>query len=245
MSMNPERSAPGAPAPDFNRLARLYVWMEAASFGPWLFSARCAFLGDLRQCCNALALGDGDGRFTARLMALNEEITVDAVDGSQAMLWELVRRAGRHARRVRTHCADIREWVASHALAGDGSQATDAPAGCKAYDLVFTHFFLDCLTTAEVRALAARIGSLVSPSAIWLISEFAEPPNRFGRFVARPLVGFLYWAFGWLTGLAVRTLPDYRTALAESGFCLEKRQSSLGGLLVSEVWRFAGERVTE
>lgn len=243
--MNPARIGRGAPVPDFNRLARLYVWMEAASFGPWLSSARCAFLGDLWQCRHALALGDGDGRFTARLLAANEEIKVDAVDASPAMLWELVRRAGRDAGRVRTHCADIREWAANHALASDGSRTTDAQAGRMAYDLLITHFFLDCLTTTEVRALAAQMRSLVAPSAVWLISEFAEPSNGFGWFVARPLIGFLYRAFGRLTGLAVRSLPDYRAALAESGFCLEKRQSSLGGLLVSEVWRFAGERAAE
>jgi hypothetical protein len=243
--MKPARSARGAPAPDFNRLARLYFWMETASFGPWLSRTRCAFLADLRHCRRALALGDGDGRFTARLLAVNSEIEIEAVDASQAMLRELVRRAGRHAGRVRTHCADVREWVASHALPSAGSRTTGAQAGVKAYDLVVSHFFLDCLTTAEVRVLAASLRGLVSPSAIWLISEFAEPPNWVGRFVARPLVAFLYWAFGRLTGLVVRTLPDYHAALTESGFCLEKRRSSLGGLLVSEFWRFAERRAAE
>jgi Methyltransferase domain len=239
--MKPARSALDPPAPDFDRLARLYVWMEAASFGPWLSRTRCAFLDDLSQCRHALVLGDGDGRFTARLLTANEEITVDAVDASPAMLRELVRRTGRHAERVRTDCADIRQWIPGHALPSARSQTIDAQAGCTAYDLVITHFFLDCLTTAEVRALAVMLRSLVSPSAVWLVSEFAEPPNWFGRFVARPLVAFLYGAFGRLTGLAVRTLPDYRAALTESGFWLERRQSWLGGLLESEFWRFAAK----
>lgn len=227
--------------PDFNRLARLYLWMEAASFGPLLWRRRCTFLEHLGHCRQALALGDGDGRFTARLLATDAEVEVEAVDASQAMLRELMRRAGHNGRRVHTHCADVREWVEAHAAPGAGGRATGVVPSAQAYDLVVTHFFLDCLTTAEVRALAAKLRGAVSPSAVWLVSEFAVPPNWFGRLVARPLVGFLYWAFGRLTQLAARSLPDYRAALAESGFRLERRQSALGGLLVSELWRVADE----
>jgi hypothetical protein len=53
--------------PDFNRLARFYRWMELVSFGPWLCWCRCAFVGEVSACRYALILGDGDGRFTARL----------------------------------------------------------------------------------------------------------------------------------------------------------------------------------
>ena len=46
----------------------------------------------------------------------------------------------------------------------------------------------------------------------------------------------LYRAFGLLTGLAVRALPDYDAALCTAGFKLAKKRSWLGGLLVSELW---------
>ena len=228
-----------AAAPNFDGLARVYFWMEAATFGPWLWRRRCAFLGHLGHCRRALALGDGDGRFTARLLATDAEVEVEAVDASQAMLRELMRRAGHGAGRVHTHCADVREWVEANAAPGAGGRAAGVQPIAQAYDLIVTHFFLDCLTTAEVRALAAKLRGLVSPSAVWLVSEFAVRPNWFGRLVARPLIGFLYWAFGLLTGLAVRSLPDYRGAMAEAGFRLDEQQSALGGLLVSELWRAA------
>lgn len=218
-----ERAAgPDPPqAPDFNRLAPFYRWMEWLSFGPWLGWCRRAFLGDLRHARRALILGDGDGRFTARLLHTNPEVEVHAVDGSAAMLRALVRRSGANVARVRTKCYDARAW---------------RPTAGVRYDLIVTHFFLDCLTSAEVRALAAWIGVASQPHSRWIVSEFAIPSTRFGRCIARPVVGFLYLAFGLLTGLKVRRLPDYRAALAEAGWTLEQRRPRLAGLLVSEMW---------
>jgi SAM-dependent methyltransferase len=206
--------------PNFDRLAALYRWMELATFGPWLQWCRCAWLDRLICCRHALVLGDGDGRFTARLLRANPALTLDAVDASPAMLKALVRRAGPFAGRVTLHSADARLWL---------------PAG-QPYDLVVTHFFLDCLTTEEVRMLAKAVRASVDDRALWVVSEFAIPRNRFGRFVARPLVAGLYRAFGWLTGLAVRSLPEYANALGQAGFTLKGRRTWLGGLLTSEVW---------
>jgi SAM-dependent methyltransferase len=209
-----------AEIPDFDRLAGIYRWMEWAAFGPWLRWCRCAFLGELDGCRNALVLGDGDGRFTARLLAANPMVRVDAVDASPAMLRALTRRAGRNGDRVRIHLADARLWQ---------------PPG-PVYDLVVTHFFLDCLRTAEVESLAAKVRDFSSSRAVWIISEFALPEGWFGRMVARPVVWGLYRAFGWLTRLRVRNLPDYRGALRRAGFVPARQRSWLGGLLTSELW---------
>ncbi|HEY1902912.1 MAG TPA: class I SAM-dependent methyltransferase [Terracidiphilus sp.] len=210
-------------APDFNRLARLYRWMEFFSFGPWLWLTRRTFLDHFTRARRALVLGDGDGRFTARLLRENPTIDADAVDASGAMLDALLRRAGPHASRVCVHLADIREWQPA---------AFNAPV----YDLIATHFFLDCLTTREIQSVIAHVRSAVSPSALWVVSEFAIPSGWRGRLVARPLVASLYLCFGWLTGLTVRTLPDHALALREGGFALVERRSRLGGLLIAELW---------
>lgn len=190
------------------------------SFGPWLQRCRCAWLDRMANCRRALVLGDGDGRFTARLLGKNPVVILDAIDASPAMLRALERRAGAHAGRVRGHRADAR---------------TVEP-GSRKYDLVVTHLFLDCLTTEEVMALANRVRGAVTDGAIWVVSEFAVPPNRFGRWFARPLVSALYFAFGCLTGLRVRRLPNYPAALNEAGFELERQRTWLGGLLRSEIW---------
>ena len=207
-------------APNFDRLAKVYKWMEFLTFGPCLARCREAFLPELASVRRALILGDGDGRFTAELLRANSQVRIDAVDASSAMLVALLSHAGGNARRVCGYCADARGWQ---------------PAGAT-YDLVVTHFFLDCLTSEECFALAARVRCAVSPWAVWIVSEFAIPGSRFGRWVARPLVWLLYRGFGLITGLKIRRLPDYHFVLPEAGFTLARRRAWLCGLLASEMW---------
>ncbi|MGA3080617.1 MAG: class I SAM-dependent methyltransferase [Terracidiphilus sp.] len=210
--------------PNFDRLARLYRWMEWFSFGPWLMRSRCGFVREMAGARRALVLGDGDGRFTARLLKANAAVQVEVIDASPAMLQALVKRSGQEAGRVRAEVADARAW-----------RPQFKPAE-SAYDLVVTHFFLDCLTTEEVFALATTLRKAVAPGARWVVSEFTVPEGRLGRLAARPLIWGLYCAFGWLTGLEVRRLPEYATALQRAGFCLRERSKWLGGVLVSELW---------
>jgi hypothetical protein len=209
-----------AGSPNFDRLAGIYRWLEWLSFGPFLSRCRNAFLDGLGHRRRALILGDGDGRFTASLLRTNPGVRIEAIDSSPAMLSRLVRCAGSHADRVMTCCTDARAWK---------------PSGSD-YDLVVTHFFLDCMSTEEIGSLAARVRACVLPNAEWVVSEFAVPPGLYGKFVARPLVAFLYRAFGWLTGLQNRSLPDYRRALGQAGFRLTTQRPFLGGLLVAEAW---------
>lgn len=207
---------------NFDRLAPLYRWMEWATFGPFLARARRAFLADTEQAKRALILGDGDGRFTVRLLRSNPHVQVDALDISPAMLAALLRRAGPHRPRIRTLAADLRA-VPADALQGP-------------YDLVVTHFFLDCLSTAHIEALTQALRPHLAPNALWIVSEFATPATWFGRHVAHPLVSVLYWAFGLLTGLPIRRLPDYSQALQHAGFTRLRQKPWLQGLLVSEIW---------
>lgn len=213
-------TAPSA-MPSFDRLASIYRWLEWCSFGPYLGRSRQAWLSRMGDCRRALVIGDGDGRFTARLLRANPAVEIDAVDSSSAMLRALMRRAGVHRQRVHPRAADARELQF---------------AGPRRYDLVVTHFFLDCLTTREIHSLAAAIRPSLLPGARWVVSEFDLPPGQFGRFVAAPLVSGLYRAFGLLTGLGVRRLPDHRAALGDAEFHLAARRTWLRGLLVSELW---------
>lgn len=226
IAVNREREADAhmpatSPTPRFDRLAGVYRWMEHLTFGPLLARCRFAFLPRLVASRRGLVLGDGDGRFTARLLQANRMVEVDAVDASRAMLDALLRRAGTDAVRVHAYCADAREWQPRNVQ----------------YDLVASHFFLDCLTTDEVAVLAARVRRAVSPPACWVISEFTVPQGRYGRLIDGPLVWLLYRAFGVMTGLAVRSLPDHAGALRGAGFTLEERQTWLSGLLAAEFWR--------
>jgi ubiquinone/menaquinone biosynthesis C-methylase UbiE len=206
--------------PDFDPLARIYRWMEYLTFGRALERCRCAFLAEMAWAENALLIGDGDGRFAARLLNMNRTIHIDAVDLSPAMLRSLSANAGAFLNRVSAYRADARTWQPPRSD----------------YDVIVTHFCLDCLTTSEVSSLACRLRSEVRPESRWVVSEFAIPERWFGRVVARPLIRALYLAFRLLTGLRVDRLPDYRGALKTAGFRLARESESLSGLLVSEIW---------
>ena len=213
-----------SPPPNFNHLAPIYRWLEYLTFGPTLQRCRTHFLPQLTHCQNALVLGDGDGRFTAALLQANPTIHITAVDASPSMLRTLKQASATHGDRLTTHIADLRVWTPY--------MANTAP-----YDLVATHFFLDCLSTEEIAALVSRLAPSLAPSALWLVSEFAIPPTLFGRLVAAPLVSLLYRAFQLLTGLRQRKLPTHSQVLADARWFCSARQTHLRGLLVSEIWQ--------
>jgi SAM-dependent methyltransferase len=215
------------PVPNFNRLARPYRWLEYLTFGPFLWRCRTHYLPELAHCRRALVLGDGDGRFTARLLRVNPEIQITAIDASPRMIESLRQAAAPHRDRLTTHTADLRAWQ---------------PENSSQYDLIVTHFFLDCLTTEEIHRLAARISPATGPGALWLVSEFAIPGNLFGRAIAAPLVASLYLTFRVLTGLNLRSLPGYPRVLIGSGWSLQSHFPHLRGLLVSQLWRYHQNR---
>lgn len=218
ISAHPERAA------NFDRLARIYRWMEYLSFGPMLERCRFHFLTECRHASQALVLGDGDGRFTARVLGSNPSIKIDAVDGSAAMLAQLRRRSNRANAdapyRLRTIHADIRTF----ALDRDE------------YDLIVSHFFLDCLTGEEIARLTERLLPHLATHAHWLISEFSIPRTGWRRGVARLIVGFLYFAFHKMTGLSTRQLPDYDRILPQFGFHRRSKMNFLCNLLSAELW---------
>jgi SAM-dependent methyltransferase len=216
MKLNPDL------APNFDRLAGPYRWLEYLSFGPFLWRCRAQYLPLLCYCQRALVLGDGDGRFAAELLRRNAQVAVHAVDLSPTMIQTVEVAARAHSSRLTTEIADLRTW---------------SPCAATRYDLVVSHFFLDCLTFGEVAGLAQRLAASVSPGALWVVSDFAVPQTVFGALIARPLVSGLYLAFRWLTGLRVRALPDHAQALAAAGWLLKCERRWLNGLLLSQIWQ--------
>ena len=202
-------------------LARWYRWLEYAGFGRALERRREHFLPDLRDVRRALVLGDGDGRFLAAFLRANPTVEVDAVDNSARMLALAERRVGGNSARVRFHHADAREWSPPHAD----------------YDLIVTHFFLDCFTDAELVPLVARLASGAPDRARWVVSEFRQPAGGFAAWRARCWIGGLYAFFRVMTGLRVRRLPDHGAVLQAHGFERERTVNSDLGLLTSELWR--------
>lgn len=211
-------------AANFDRVAPLYRWMEHLSFGRSLERCRNHFLTQLSECHRALLLGDGDGRFLARLLAANPGLCADAVDSSATMLRLLERRADASVLdagiRLRTHHSSALNFKPD-----------------RTYDLIVTHFFLDCLTQPEVNILACDVACHVRLGGRWVVSEFHIPDGAM-HWPAAAIVGALYLAFRLLTGLQITALPDYAAALNAAGFTRIAHSRSLGGLLSSELWEY-------
>ena len=209
--------------PNFNRIARPYRWLEYLTLGTALENCRTHYLPRLLDRRRALVLGDGDGRFLAQLLASNPDLHADAIDTSATMLQVLRQRCGaatpNAATRLRTHNAN----------------ALTIPLE-DSYDLVVTHFFLDCLTQPDLDALITRINPTLTPGALWLISDF-RIPNGLMRLPARVFVRSLYLAFRLLTSLRTTHLPDYATPLTQAGLNRVAHQHRLAGLLTTELWQ--------
>jgi SAM-dependent methyltransferase len=213
-------------------ISRWYRWLEYIGFGGALERRRFAFLADVtdsqRDSQRVLVLGEGDGRFLAKFVAPGKtpqkhpettartpRLSMDYIDLSARMLELARRRAG-------TDCV-----VYHHADA----LAISLPAAH--YDLIVTHFFLDCLSEDEAKSLVEKISASVKPDARWLISEFREP-----TMWTRAIVQILYFFFRVTTGLRTRRLIDHRPLLTRAGFVLEREETERFGLLASELWRY-------
>ncbi len=220
-----------------DRLAPWYRWLEYAAFGRALEHRRNSFLHRAQTARRVLLLGDGDGRFAARLLSARGReatITLTCVDSSPAML----ALAGRRLRAWRERGVPI-EFVQADARAWLRGRAQLAAAGSvPPFDLIVTHFFLDCFSDAELPALVRSVARVAAPDARWLISEFRQPPgNGLRAWHAAIWLQAMYLFFRWTTGLRVSRLADHRPALAANGFRLSESETGRVGLLVSECWQ--------
>ena len=205
-----------------DRIAGAYRWLEYLVFGRALERCRCHFLSSIDRRQNALLLGDGDGRFLVSYLRANPTSRVDSLDISGEMQALARRRAAGVSggiERVRFICSDARITEPS-----------------TVYDLVVTHFFLDCLREDEIDALAAQLRQTVQPHAVWLVSEFRIPAGSTVRPLASALIRVMYEFFARFTGIQTRCLPDHRGILERQGFQLRQEHLRIGGLLVSELW---------
>jgi hypothetical protein len=122
--------------------------------------------------------------------------------------------------------------VHADALECDTTAFPEAP-----FDLIVTHFFLDCFDEAEIASLVSRVNGAAEDQALWVVSDFAIPRKPASRLIGTLIVRGLYLAFALLAGLKVRRLPDHGRVMREAGWILEDRRELLLGLLVSDSWR--------
>jgi|UPI00047EB231 SAM-dependent methyltransferase len=206
---------------NFDAIAVPYRTLEYLTLGKKLERTRLHFLDRVRTAHRALVLGDGDGRFLAQLFAANPKLQVTAIDSSARMLDLLQQRCALFADRLQTVQVDALGYI---------------PSPSATYDLLVSHFFLDCFTERQLNELIGHIAPALEANAQWLLSDFRIPSGRM-RLPAQVLVRSLYLAFHILTGLRTTSLPHHASCLSAAGFARVDRKLYLGGILSAELWR--------
>jgi ubiquinone/menaquinone biosynthesis C-methylase UbiE len=207
---------------NFDRVARIYRWLELLTFGRALERARFVHLEVLHDAQDILLLGDGDGRALGRLLGIAPTARIVSVDASPRMIELASSRVPDADRgRVKFVCGDAR--------------VLNLPD--ESLDAVVTQFFLDCFTAPDVHSIVRSIAPAVRPGGVWLFADFVLPPAGLRRLVARAVTGGLYAFFRWQTGLAARLLPPSEQAISDAGIAPSASASFALGMVHSVIFR--------
>lgn len=209
---------------NFDRLAPVYRGMERMMAGGLLQRCRTAFLAEAAGRRRALLLGEGPGRFLVELLRTQPDLEITCVERSPAMIRAATvqaRRGRLNLSRVRFESADALAWV--------------PPAG--GFDLIASHFFLDCFPPAELAQLVRQIGSWATANARWLLADFQIPARGWRRLRATAVHRLMYAFFRAATGLPADRLTPPDPFLQAAGFRLKERRHFNFGLLHSDLWQ--------
>jgi SAM-dependent methyltransferase len=220
------RAIPSARSRDgmsFDRLARPYRALELLLAGTLLQRCRTAYLSQTAHVRHALICGEGPGRYLVEFAKCSPAAQITCLDASPAMLAAAKRRCrakGVNPNRIHfTHC-DIRAW------SGAAGQ----------FDLIATHFFLDCFPPDQLADVIGRIAACAAPDALWALSDFCEPDHGWRRVRARIILALAYRFFRVATNLPASRLAAPDPFLEEQGFQLCQRRVLNYGLLHADLW---------
>lgn len=205
----------------FDTVAPWYRTLETIAFGNALQCARLAFLDQVGSPVRTLIVGEGNGRFLSELLCLHRDIEVDCVDASKCMLSLARKRVGVNAGRVRFLEQDIASWI--------------PPSG--RYDLIVTHFFLDCFPADELRDIVGKLSRAATTNATWLFADFRVPGAGFARLHARAWLATMYRFFQYVAGIEAGELVDPSPFLCAERFVLVQEHLRRHGMLKSQLWR--------
>lgn len=204
----------------FDRIAPHYHRIERIFAGQALQRCRTALLDRIPPPRRILILGEGDGRFLEAFLHLHPQAEVTCIDASATML-DLARTRTRNAAaRVDFIHADILAWKAPPS----------------AFDLIITHFVLDCFRPDQLAAVVGKLAATATPGACWLLSDFRVPAAGPSNWLARGLLRVLYTFFRRAAAVPADRLTPPDPFLASAGFVLRERKPQRLGLLHSDLW---------
>jgi ubiquinone/menaquinone biosynthesis C-methylase UbiE len=207
----------------FDAIAPYYGVAETCLAGRLLQCARRSWIDILsaRAGLRVLSVGEGHGRFADALLERRQDVTLTCLDASAAMMQVARRRLARHDRAASWLHADITTWAPD-----PGS-----------YDVVATHFVLDCFEGAMLTHVMSTLARAARPDAIWLVTDFSIPPAGLARWRAHAMHRVMYGAFRLLTDLQARRFTPPDALLAAHGFVLRGRREYSWGLVRADCWQ--------
>lgn len=209
----------------FDAVAPWYRALETIAFGGALQRCRLACLNEIGAPQRALIVGEGNGRFLCELLRMHPELEVDCVDASERMIGLARKRIEDElpdrANQVRFLQRDITSW--------------EPPENH--YDLVVTHFLLDCFPEAELAAIIKTLAHATKPDAFWLLADFSRPPRGWARLRAQMWLAAMYQFFRVTARIPATELIDPTPFLQAEGFASARQHLFRRGMLKSELWR--------
>jgi ubiquinone/menaquinone biosynthesis C-methylase UbiE len=203
----------------FDRVAPHYRWLETLVFGKQLQRARVAFVREIGSPRRVLIVGEGNGRFLAEFVRLHPGAAVDCIEASARMI-ELARARIPDGRVNFIH-----------------RKMEEVSLETGSYDLLVTHFFLDCFGEETLAPVIAKLANSATPDAQWLVADFCAPAKGWRHLPARFLLASMYFFFRAVARIEARRLIDYRPLLRQHGFEPTKEMLSPNEMIRSEYWR--------
>jgi ubiquinone/menaquinone biosynthesis C-methylase UbiE len=208
----------------FDAIAPWYRTLEWIAFGGDLQRCRIACLKEIAAPRRALIAGEGNGRFLCELLRRHPGVEVDCIDASQRMLQLAQKRLERElpdrVQSARFLQRDLTSW---------------SPPDHH-YDLLVTHFFLDCFAEAQLAAIVRKLARASTEDANWLLADFCVPAKGTARLHARALLAVMYRFFRLTARIQASKLIDPTPFLRAEGFSLARRHLFRKGILRSEMW---------
>lgn len=105
------------------------------------------------------------------------------------------------------------------------------------YDLVVTHFVLDCFPQARLARVVKNLAAAAKPDAEWLLADFRLPERGFARLQAQAWLATMYPFFRLTARIPASELIDPTRFVQAEGFAPAHQHLFRQGMLKSELWR--------
>jgi trans-aconitate methyltransferase len=169
-------------------------------------------LEKLKSSNSVLVLGGGTGWWLNQLLAISPQIRITYIDASVKML-------------------DIAKAnVNSDSIQFIHGTQKDIPTDEK-YDAVMLFYFLDLFRTEELPVVTGLIDEHLNSRAQWLVADFVDEKKWHSLFLT-----VMYRFFNFATGLATRSLPDWRQALRQKNLRVVDQASFYGKFIRATRW---------